>query len=107
MPQLPKGDDGEGGPATFGWGDHSAGDDSKDFRPDVSMLPQLLGEGWGTAVVMTGAEVPDEPLLDQLTEPVEGGRMLSTALLSVLLTDDGRVLAGAVTPEHLLDLAGR
>jgi hypothetical protein len=31
---------------------------------------------------------------------------LSTALLSVLLTDDGRAFVGAVTPEALLATAG-
>ncbi len=45
-------------------------------------------------------------LLDSLTTPVEGGRALQTALVSVLLTDDGRVLAGAV-PVDVLVAAGR
>ncbi len=67
----------------------------------------VLGEGWATVVVAPVGQVPDDPLLDQLTEPVEGGRMLTTSLLSVLLTDDGRMLAGAVTPEHLLTLASQ
>ncbi|WP_324649944.1 DUF2092 domain-containing protein [Georgenia sp. H159] len=70
---------------------------------------EVLGEGWGAVVVLPAgdAALAQQPMLDMLLEPVDGGRMLSTALLSVLLTDDGRVLAGAVTPEHLLDLAGQ
>ncbi|MET8374015.1 hypothetical protein ABZU42_30415, partial [Micromonospora profundi] len=33
------------------------------------------------------------------------GRLLTSKLFSVLLTDDGRVLAGAVTPERLYQVA--
>ncbi len=106
--ELPeKGVDGDRSLGTFGWGDRSGHHGVADLAPALPGLPEVLGEGWSTVVATTGVEVPDHPLLDQFTEPVEGGRMLSTALLSVLLTDDGRVLAGAVTPEHLLDLAGR
>jgi outer membrane lipoprotein-sorting protein len=44
-------------------------------------------------------------LLDSITQRVEGGRIISTSLATVLITDDGRVFAGAVTPEHLLAVA--
>ncbi|WP_159603921.1 hypothetical protein [Agromyces humi] len=44
-------------------------------------------------------------MLDTLTQPVEGGRILSTSLVSVFFADDGRVLVGAVTPERLIDAA--
>ncbi|QCB94116.1 LolA family protein [Cellulomonas shaoxiangyii] len=53
--------------------------------------------------------VPDldqQALYDQLTTPVAGGRLLESSLLSVLVLDDGRVLAGAVPAQTLLDLAG-
>jgi hypothetical protein len=40
-------------------------------------------------------------LLDQLTSEVDGGRVLETSLVSVLLTDDGRVFAGAVDASTL------
>lgn len=53
--------------------------------------------------------VPDldaTALYDQLTTPVDGGRLLTSALLSVLVTDDGRVLVGAVPAQTLQDLAG-
>jgi hypothetical protein len=66
---------------------------------------EVLGEGWATVVVVPDVDVPDDPMLDELTDPVAGGRLLSTTLLSVLLTDDGRLLVGAVTPSHLQDLA--
>lgn len=44
-------------------------------------------------------------LYDQLTTAVPEGRLLSSALLSVLVTDDGRVLVGAVPGESLQALA--
>ena len=53
--------------------------------------PAALGTGDGSSAT----------LLDQLTTRVPQGRLLSTALVSVLLTDDGRVLVGAVPPEAL------
>ncbi|MEV1145383.1 hypothetical protein AB0I76_17100, partial [Micromonospora sp. NPDC049799] len=33
------------------------------------------------------------------------GRLFSTKMVNVLLTDDGRVIAGAVTPERLYEVA--
>ncbi len=44
-------------------------------------------------------------LLDQLTARVPEGRLLTSALVSVLLTDDGRALAGAVPAEVLREQA--
>jgi hypothetical protein len=46
-------------------------------------------------------------LYDTLTTPVPEGRLLSSALLSVLITDDGRVLAGAVPGATLQALAAK
>lgn len=70
----------------------------------------VVGSGWGSVLVVpTGGSAPEgeqAALLEQLTTPVPGGRALDTALVSVLLTDDGRLLAGAVTPEALRAAAG-
>ncbi|WP_454778034.1 LolA family protein [Georgenia muralis] len=67
---------------------------------------RLDGSGWDAVLVAaTGADLLDDPLLDQLTTETEGGRALTTSLLTVLLTDDGRVLAGAVPLERLLAVA--
>ncbi|HWS57797.1 MAG TPA: hypothetical protein VN257_04600 [Actinotalea sp.] len=58
-----------------------------------------------------GSGMPSMPDLDvatlyeQLTTEVAEGRLLSSALLSVLVTDDGRVLVGAVPAETLRSLA--
>jgi hypothetical protein len=70
----------------------------------------LSGSGWEMVV-----EVPAEsgagsslstlltrnPLLAQAAVAVPGGRLVSTALFNVLLTDDGRIFAGMVPPERL------
>jgi outer membrane lipoprotein-sorting protein len=45
--------------------------------------------------------------LPQVSGTWGSGRLLQSALLSVLLTDDGRVIAGPVAPELLYDAAGQ
>ncbi|MET3769152.1 outer membrane lipoprotein-sorting protein [Marisediminicola sp. UYEF4] len=69
----------------------------------------VSGEGWSSIVELPAADLPaglvESPVYTAATEPVDGGRLLSTALVNVLLTDDGRVFAGAVSPEQLLDAA--
>jgi len=52
-----------------------------------------------------GMDLDASALYQQLTREVDGGRLLSSALLSVLITDDGRVLVGAVPAQTLRDLA--
>lgn len=86
-----------------------------------SGIPVLHGSGW-TAVLelpagalgatgATGATGPGGtaaglgPLLDQLSQPVAGGRVVTSSLFSVLLLDDGRVLVGAVPPATLQALS--
>ncbi len=94
-------------------GDKPSGDKSsrQGDEADVS----VVGEGWTSVVVLpadlmtppadaTGDAAGDDPLAmlpPDVLQPVDGGSVLSTALLSVMLADDGRVLVGAVTPEVL------
>lgn len=63
------------------------------------------GSGWETVTEVPAAALPDgwadSPLLAQATEAVDGGRLISTALLNVYLTDDGRVFTGSVPLEQL------
>jgi outer membrane lipoprotein-sorting protein len=89
-------------------------------KPDSSTpTPTVLGSGW-TAVASLSLPAdlgtPTSPrergstpsmtqLLDQLATPVPGGRLLTTSLLSVLVTDDGHVYAGAVRPADLQTVA--
>lgn len=44
-------------------------------------------------------------LLDKLGTQVAGGHLITTTLLSILVTDDNRVLVGAVTPSYLEQVA--
>ncbi|MGW4929377.1 LolA family protein [Agromyces sp. NPDC004153] len=87
--------------------------------------PIVHGSGWSTVVELPagaggaaegaagaaeGAEGAEDfadasTLLDSIAQRVDGGRIVSTSLVTVLFTDDGRVFAGAVTPEHLLAVA--
>ncbi|MCA5922085.1 LolA family protein [Curtobacterium oceanosedimentum] len=74
--------------------------------------PTFSGTGWGTiaelpagTVDRSGLDGEASGLLDQLTKPVDGGRAVQTALVSVYLTDDGRVLAGAVPVSSLVAAA--
>ena len=71
--------------------------------------PTVLGSGWSTVVEMTGVQLSEQAagLVAQLGTPVEGGQVISSAVLSVLLLDDGRVLAGAVPADRLQELARR
>ena len=80
-----------------------------EFAPG-STLTQV-GERWETVVSISQlpADLPMEmlemELFQDLLIQVNGGQVLSTPLVNVLMTDDGRVFAGAVTIEHLLALA--
>jgi hypothetical protein len=46
-------------------------------------------------------------LYAELTKPVAGGRVFSTALLNVFFANDGRVFAGSVTTQKLLEAAAK
>jgi hypothetical protein len=59
------------------------------------------GEGWTTVVELPAGDTSALGSLDAITTATDGGRVLSSALLTVLLTDDGRVLAGAVPVDTL------
>lgn len=82
-------------------------------RPDAqSSGVTVVGTGWDAVVLMPAdadgaglAELTASPLYSQLTEAVDGGRAVSTTLMSVLVTDDGRVLAGSVPVERLQAVA--
>ncbi|WP_147917828.1 LolA family protein [Ruania zhangjianzhongii] len=65
--------------------------------------PQATGTGWETVLAAPAGtlDLSTQPILTQLTSAVDGGRVLTTDLLTVLITDDGRVLAGAVPLERL------
>ena len=73
--------------------------------------PVVYENGWASVVEMTltdemPVEMFDSELFSGMTEQVDGGQVISTSLVNVLITDDGRVLAGAVTTAYLLEIAG-
>ncbi|MGO4690040.1 LolA family protein [Glaciibacter sp. 2TAF33] len=88
------------------------GDAPAEHQAGALPEPTVIGTGWDAVAALPAGSVPPEltasPLFGQLTESVDGGRLLSTSLLTVLITDDGRVFAGAVPVQALRDAsAGR
>lgn len=92
---------------------------------DVAEKAKVVGQGWSAVAVMpfdpadltaqasgkdaAGAQAMLDTVLKSAT-PVSGdwgsGKVIRTKLVTVLLTDDGRLLAGAVTPEEIVKAAG-
>jgi outer membrane lipoprotein-sorting protein len=77
-------------------------------RSDASdgKRPTVTGSGWDAVVTADAgasatAGITRDGVFQQLTKPVDGGRVLSTTLVNVLVTDDGRILAGAVPVSRL------
>ncbi|MDQ0030403.1 LolA family protein [Arthrobacter bambusae] len=67
--------------------------------------PTIAGSGWDAVMGLPAGTVPADvrsaPMLAQLTQPIPGGRALTTSLVTVLMLDDGRVFAGMVPLERL------
>lgn len=83
-------------------------------RPDTPR-PSVTGTGWETVIGFPApsagqGSMPEslleDPFIAQATVVVPGGRLLSTALVNVLITDDGRIFVGMVPPERLQAAAG-
>ncbi|GAA1521443.1 sigma-E factor regulatory protein RseB domain-containing protein [Sphaerisporangium rubeum] len=107
-----------GGP----WGD-------KGGPPSSAAKLRTFGSGWATVAELpfSAADLPQpsagdrrpggadpSQVLDGLLKtgkPVSGswgsGRVIQTKLVTALITDDGRLLFGAVTPQALTEAAGR
>jgi outer membrane lipoprotein-sorting protein len=87
--------------------------------------PTTFGSGWATIVELPAQQdgaaaraksgatsgksgtTSGESMLSRLGTSVDGGRAITTKLLSVLITDDGRVFAGSVPVQALVDAAER
>ncbi|WP_329083162.1 MULTISPECIES: LolA family protein [unclassified Streptosporangium] len=97
---------------------------------EIKDKTRTVGEGWTTVAVVPASEIEkltsaprgEAPagqqdagaITDALlksAKPISGtwgsGKVIQTKLVSALLTDDGRLLVGAVTPEKLSEAAGR
>jgi outer membrane lipoprotein-sorting protein len=75
--------------------------------PGTVPRPTVMGDGWDAVAVFPAGTAGAGSLPKQLTTAVDGGRAVATSLVSVLVTDDGRVLVGAVTTEHLVAVAAQ
>ncbi len=99
--------------------DHAKPDHAKPDQATMGEQPTVIGQGWTSIVI---AKLPPDALnsaapkdrqgfsLDALPK-VSGswgsGYLLTSKLFSVLVTDDGRVLAGAVRPDRLYQAAAK
>jgi outer membrane lipoprotein-sorting protein len=93
--------------------------DAQQHAPGGTAAPTVVGDGWDTVAIASGSQlggVLDDPQAagteggpkvdpSALGTPVSGpwghGTLISTAVASAIITDDGRVAAGAV-PEQVL-----
>ncbi|MEO7746289.1 MAG: hypothetical protein ABIV05_08685 [Actinomycetota bacterium] len=92
-------------------------DAAKDTAAKDAQQPTVVGTGWTSVAVIKGVDLSAAGGNAQLStllrsaKQVSGsygsGRVITTALVSALLLDDGRVLVGAVTPAVLEQAATR
>jgi outer membrane lipoprotein-sorting protein len=71
-------------------------------------MPSVVENGWASVLIVEtelSTELLDSQYFEGMVLPVDGGRVLTSKLINVLITDDGRVLAGAVSVDYLLQLA--
>ena len=70
----------------------------------AAAAPRVVGTGWTSVVVAKAPQLANSAGLQRIVASlpkVQGGRLLRSSLFSVLFTDDGRVVAGAVAPDLL------
>ena len=80
-----------------------------------AQLEDLAAQGWGAVAVIPAAQVPAElrllqvnnNLYKELTKPVSGGRVFTSALMNIFFADNGDVYAGSVTVARLLEVAAK
>ena len=78
-------------------------------------LTDLMNQGWGAVAKVPAAQVPAElrllqannSLYKELTKPVAGGRVFTSALMNIFFADNGDIYAGSVTVARLLDVAAK
>lgn len=78
-------------------------------------LEDLMAQGWGAVAKVPAAQVPLElralqssnSLYKELTKPVAGGRVFTSALMNIFFADNGDVYAGSVTVARLLEVAAK
>jgi outer membrane lipoprotein-sorting protein len=80
-------------------------------KPKAGTAPthSVVGSGWDAVLSMPAgtetAKLTSSPLFGKLTTAVGGGHLFHTALVNVLVTNDGRVFAGSVPVARLQAVA--
>ncbi|RKE20729.1 DUF2092 domain-containing protein [Streptomyces sp. TLI_171] len=82
-------------------GDRPAGEKPAGDRADAA----VIGEGWTTVVRGSAGADAAKGLAKFTGRAVDGGTLVSTRIVNALITPDGRVFVGAVTPETLAKAA--
>ncbi|MEK9578358.1 MAG: hypothetical protein VW008_03300 [Aquiluna sp.] len=72
--------------------------------------PTMIGDSWDTVIHIPASDsgeldILSEGLFAELMSDVDGGKVFSTPVMNVLVTDSGDIYAGAVTVAHLLAVA--
>lgn len=115
-------------------GQHDLTGPDKDQYGDAEKSTRIVGEGWTAVAEFKVADIgkllgadgkdqsEDKPKLDaegqqgltkmleslpRVSGPWGSGRVFNTTLVNALITDDGRILVGAVTVDKLVEVAGR
>jgi hypothetical protein len=80
--------------------------------PSAGDKPTVIGEGWESVVAVRGVDIDRSGPVGQLlanARTVEGswgkGKILTSKMVNALITDDGRVLVGLVSPDTLVAAA--
>ncbi len=83
-------------------------------KPSAGDGPTVIGQGWDSVVMLRGQVPAGNGPLDQLlanAPTVQGswgkGKVLTTKMVSALITDDGRIFTGLVTPDTLQAAAAK
>ncbi|MFC1409271.1 outer membrane lipoprotein carrier protein LolA [Streptacidiphilus sp. N1-12] len=88
---------------------------AKGSKSDIGSNERTIGTGWSTIYSFApsatdskgGSTASGISGLKALGKQVTGGTLISTKLVNVLITDNGTVYAGAVTPALLQQAAGK
>ena len=86
-----------------------------DAAKAAAELEKIKAQGWSAVIEIPADKVPAQfstllkgnKLFNELTKPAAGGRVFTTALLNVFIADDGRIFAGSVTSQKLLEAAAK
>lgn len=95
-----------GTPSVGGWTGFAPGASSRVMVPFAAGATRVMGKGWtAVAVLPAGGAGGALGMLQSAASPVSGtwgsGHLIRTTLFSVLITDNGHVLVGAVQPSVL------